>query len=229
MFDPRKTKAVLWDLDDTLYSRRDAARALFPGMFKACLYPQRDDAFLNEAADYMMTNVPRNSMVHETAFQALIAKYPPDKPYVRSHCVDYYYTHMRRFVRPSPEALEIVQKLRAMGIRQAIVTNITPDCLEYQKAKVKALGIAHLFDAVIYSAEFGAHKPDRRIFDHAATILGVSNDQCVFVGDDPNSDIAGALNAGMEAVWLDQQEPDGRFTDHPKVHRVRSVLEYFDF
>lgn len=228
MFDPRKTKAVLWDLDDTLYSRRDAARQLFPGMFKSLLYPDRDDAFLHEAADYMMTQVPRNSMIHETAFQALMAKYPPDSPYVRSRCVDYYYAHMRDFVVPSPEPLEVVKKLKAMGIKVAIVTNITPDLLESQKAKVKALGIAHLFDAVIYSAEFGIHKPDRRIFDHAAAILGVPNDQCVFVGDDPNSDIAGALGAEMEAVWLDRWESDGRFADDPKVHRVRSVLEYFD-
>ena len=72
MFDSQKTKAVLWDLDETLYSRRAAARALFPGMFKAYLYPERDDAFLNEAADYMMTRVPRNSMLHEDAFQALL-------------------------------------------------------------------------------------------------------------------------------------------------------------
>lgn len=228
MFDPRKTKAVLWDLDETLYSRRSAARALFPGMFKAYLYPGRDDAFLNEAADYMMRKVPRNSMLHEDAFQALLAKYPPEMPYDRSRCVDYYYANMRHFVKPSPEPLETVKKLKTMGIRQAIVTNITPDLLESQKAKVQALGIAHLFDAVIYSAEFGVHKPDRRIFDQAAKLLGVSNDQCVFVGDDPTSDIAGALGAGMEAVWLDRWDDDGRFAHDPKVHRVRSVLEYFD-
>ena len=229
MFDPSKTKAVLWDLDDTLYSRRDAARRTFPGMFKAHLYPARSDGFLEEAADYMMTKLPRNSMIHEDAFQALLAKYPPDKPYIRSRCVDYYYAHMRDFVKPSPEPLEVVQKLRAMGIKLAIVTNITPDLLESQKAKVNALGIAPLFDAIIYSGEFGIHKPDRRIFDHAAEALGVSNDQCVFVGDDPTSDVTGALNAGMEAVWLDRWEYDGSFADDPKVHRVRSVLEYFDF
>ena len=228
MFDPGKTKAVLWDLDDTLYSRRDAARQTFPGMFREHLYPIGTDAFLSQAADYMMTQVPRNSMIHETAFQALLAKYPPEIPYVRSSCVDYYYAHMRYFAKPSTEALEIVEKLKAMGIRQAIVTNITPELVTSQKAKVRALGIAHLFDAVIYSAEFGVHKPDRRIFDHAAKILGVSNDQCVFVGDDPASDVAGSIGAGMEAVWLDRWEYDGRFADDPKVHRVQSLWEYFD-
>ena len=228
MFDPSKTKAVLWDLDDTLYSRFDAARQTFPGMFKAHLYPNGSDAFLNEAADYMMTKLPRNSMIHEDAFQALIAKYPPDLPYVRSQCVDYYYAHMREFAKPAPEQLEVVKKLRATGIKTAIVTNVTADILDSQREKVAALGIASFFDTIVYSAEFGVHKPDRRIFDHAAAVLGVSNEECVFVGDDPDSDVAGALNAGMEAVWLDRMEYDGRFAQNPKVHRIQSILEYFE-
>lgn len=229
MFDTKKTKAVLWDLDDTLYNRRDAARKMFPGMFRALLYPGQTDAFLEEAADYMMTQVPRNSMIHEDAFWALLAKYPPEMPYVRAGCVEYYYTHLRRFVAPSPEPLAVVLKLKELGIKNAIVTNITPEILEFQHKKVEALGFAHLFDEIIYSAEFGIHKPDRRIFDHAASLLGVSNDQCLFVGDDPDSDILGARNAGMEALWLDRWEDSGRFSDDPHVHRVQSVTEYFKF
>lgn len=227
MFDKQKTKAVLWDLDDTLYSRVDAARQMYPGLLRTLLYTERSDAFIEEAADFIMSKVKRNSMIHPDAFDALLEKFPPDKPYVRSQCVDYYYAHLREFVKPSPEALEVVRKLREMGIKTAIVTNITPELLVSQKAKVKALGIAQLFDAVIYSAEFGVHKPDRRIFDHAAEILGVSNDQCVFVGDDPASDVAGALNADMEVVWLDRFPYDGRYDGNEKVHRVKSVKEYF--
>ena len=159
MQDRTMTKAVLWDLDDTLYSRRDAARKTFPGMFRALLYPGQTDAFLEEAADYMMTQVPRNSMIHEDAFRALLAKYPPEMPYVRAGCVEYYYTHLRRFVAPSPEPLAVVRKLKELGIKNAIVTNITPELLESQHKKVEALGFAHLFDEIIYSAEFGIHKP----------------------------------------------------------------------
>lgn len=228
MFDKSKTKAVLWDLDDTLYSRTDAARQMYPGLLRTLLYPGRSDAFIEEAADFIMTCVPRNSMIHPDAFDALLKKFPPDKPYVRSQCVEYYYAHLRSFVKPSPEALEVVGKLRAMGIKNAIVTNITPELLESQHKKIDALGIAPLFDVILYSAELGIHKPDRRIFDHAAEMLGVSNDQCVFVGDDPASDVAGALNAAMEVVWLDRFPYDGRYDGNKKVHRVKSVKEYFD-
>ena len=51
MFDITKTKAVLWDLDDTLYSRITAARLTYPGMFRMHLYEGKDDAYIEAAAD----------------------------------------------------------------------------------------------------------------------------------------------------------------------------------
>ncbi len=221
-------KAVLWDLDDTLYSRRDAARRMFPGMFRTCLYSGRSDAFINEAVDYMMTQVKRNSMTHEDAFRALLERYPSDKPYVHTNCVDYYYSHIRSFAQPFPETVESLKRLKARGVKLAIVTNITPELLEHQRKKVAALGIADLFDAIVYSAELGVHKPDKRIFDHAAALLGAANEECLFVGDDPDSDVVGALNAGMEVVWLDRWQDDDRFVGDPRVHRVSSAEEFFE-
>lgn len=220
-------KAVLWDLDETLYSRRDAARRLFPGMFRACLYMDRSDEFIEEAADYMMTQVKRNSMTHVDAFRALLARYPADKPYVHAECVDYYYANMRNYVAPAPETIAIIKKLKAMGLKQAIVTNVVPELLEHQKKKVHILGIEDLFDVIVYSAELGIHKPDRGVFDHAAARLGVSNADCLFVGDDPDSDVIGGLNAGMDVVWLDHWQDDDRFDNDPRVHRVKSAGEYF--
>lgn len=219
-------KAVLWDLDDTIYSRRDAARRMFPGLFRACLYTDRSEAFIQEAVAYMMTQV-RHSMTHESAFRALLERYPADKTYVHANCVDYYYSHIRSFAQPFPETVEILRKLKARGVKLAIVTNITPELLEHQKKKVAALGIADLFDAIVYSAELGIHKPDKRIFDHAAALLGVSNGECLFVGDDPDSDVTGARCAGMEVVWLDRWQEDDRFNGDPRVHRVSSAEEYF--
>ncbi len=230
MFDPSKTKAVLWDLDDTLYSRIGAARQLFPHMFRQFLYCDKSDAFIEEAADYIMTQIPRNKTMHPDAFQALREKYPFSKPLDFAACKEYYYSHYRSFMKPFPEQLDTIRRLKAMGIKNAIVTNITPELLEMQKKKVATLGIAELFDLIIYSAELGIHKPNPGIFDHAARQLDVPNNACVFVGDDPDSDVAGALNAGMEVVWLDNWRTyDGSYADTPHVHRVKSVLEYFSF
>ena len=220
-------KAVLWDLDDTLYSRRDAVRQLFPGLLRACLYTNRSDEFIREAVEFLMTQIKGNRMICAPAFRALLERYPGDRPYIHEACVAYYYANIRSFAVPSDETVQILRKLKAQGIKMAIVTNITPELLEHQHKKVAALGIAELFDEVIYSAEFGVHKPDRRIFDHAAALLGVSNEECLFVGDDPDSDVVGARNAGMEVVWLDHRQTDDRFRDDPRVHRVQSLKAYF--
>ena len=220
-------QAVLWDLDDTLYSRRDAAQRMFPELFRECLYENRSEEFLQEAARFMMTQVKGNN-THPDAFATLLERYPADKEYNHARCVEYYYAHIRDYAAPVPETVEILKNLRARGVKLAIVTNITPELLEHQHKKVAQLGIEDLFDAVVYSAEFGVHKPDRRIFDHAAALLGVANEDCLFVGDDPDADVTGALNAGMEAVWLDVRNTADRFRDDPRVHRVQKLSEYFD-
>ena len=89
------------------------------------------------------------------------------------------------------------------------------------------MGLSQYFDAVVISGELGIHKPDRGIFDYTAKLLNVTNDQCLFVGDDPDSDVKGALNADMDVLWIDRYDSKGRFSGNPKVHRVTSITEYF--
>ena len=200
-------KAVLWDLDDTLYSRREAAGRMYPGLLRACLYPSRSEEFAEQAAGYLMAHLRGNSMTSDSAFQALLARYPADKPYVRQDCLDYYYSHILCYAAPDAGAVAVVQKLKTLGLKMAIVTNIVPELLQHQKRKVAALGIAEFFDAIVYSAE--------------------ANGNCLFVGDDPDSDVAGARAADMEVVWLDRWNTDSAFAGDRRVHRVRTAEEYF--
>lgn len=229
MFDKEKVKAVLFDLDDTLYSRVDAARGVFHGMFKTHLYKSADDSFIEEAVSYMMKHIKPNSMVHEDTFEALLKKYPSEIPYNRKNCLDYYYEHISEFAKPDKEAFEIIKRLRSMGIKTAVVTNITPDRLDSQKAKIKALGLEKIMDLIVMSGEIGIHKPDKRIYEYAADALGVLPSECVFVGDDPNSDIKGAVGADMEAVWIDRWNSDDDIKRSPKVTTVTKIDEYFKF
>ena len=227
MFDIAKTKAVLWDLDDTLYSRIAAARLTYPGMFRTHLYEGKDDAYIEAAADFMIDHLVRDSMIHESSFAALFEAFPPNKDFCLKDCQEYYFDHIHEFAVAGAEQVAVVKKLRAAGIKTAIVTNVDPDRMQFQRHKIDALGLTPLFDAIVMSGEVGVHKPDRRVFDRATQLLGVSNEDCVFVGDNPTADIVGALNAGMEAVWIDVWGDGDRFAGNPKVHRVQSVLEYF--
>lgn len=229
MIDLKRFEAVLFDLDDTLYSRAEAAAMTYPGMFAACLYPNRSRSFLEEAANYMMAHANPVSMVHEETFRTLFKRYPPDVEYDRDLCVRYYSDHITDFVRPFPETLPLLKLLKQNGVRTAIVTNITPERLASQKKKVHVMQLEPYLDAVLYSGELGIHKPDRRIFDCAAACLGVANENCLFVGDDFTSDVQGALGADMEAVWIDRFHHGLPPMETCTIHHVGSIGELYTY
>lgn len=71
-------------------------------------------------------------------------------------------------------------------------------------ADLKRCGLAHLFDGHVTAAAAGAAKPDARIFECLQDAAGVAAAQVLHVGDDPHADVIGALQAGMQAAWLNR-------------------------
>jgi putative hydrolase of the HAD superfamily len=65
-------------------------------------------------------------------------------------------------------------------------------------------GIAHLFEGHISAVTAGAAKPDARIFLSLLASAGVTAQQVLHIGDDPHADVVGAMQAGMQAAWLNR-------------------------
>jgi len=74
-------------------------------------------------------------------------------------------------------------------------------------ADLERCGIGELFSGHMTAIAAGAAKPDPRIFARLAELAGVEHAQVLHIGDDPLADVAGARQAGMQAVWLNR---DGR-------------------
>jgi putative hydrolase of the HAD superfamily len=70
-------------------------------------------------------------------------------------------------------------------------------------------GIRAAFDTVVVSAEVGWCKPHRLIFDHAFEKMNVRPAEALFLGDQLYVDVYGALNAGMDVVWVETERQDG--------------------
>jgi len=83
----------------------------------------------------------------------------------------------------------------------ALVTNGAA-CL--QREKLAASGLERHFDAVVVSGELGVGKPDPRIFEHALASLRCGPEGAAMVGNSLTRDIAGALAAGLRAVWVNR-------------------------
>lgn len=104
-------------------------------------------------------------------------------------------------IRPIPDALEVLTALKRR-YRLGIISNtVGSGDAELLDALEKA-GIRGLIDALVTSRDFGAAKPDPTIYAEGARRLGVPLAETLMVGDRLDTDVAGALNAGIAAVWL---------------------------
>jgi HAD superfamily hydrolase (TIGR01549 family) len=100
-----------------------------------------------------------------------------------------------------PDALEVLTALKPHYRLGVISNTVGSGDVELADVLEKA-GIRRLIDALVTSRDFGKAKPDPAIYAEGARRLGVSLDQTLMVGDRLDTDVAGALNAGIPAVWL---------------------------
>ncbi|MBC7994035.1 MAG: HAD-IA family hydrolase [Rhizobacter sp.] len=89
-------------------------------------------------------------------------------------------------------------------------------------ADLDRIGLAPFFLGCVTARGLGVAKPDSRIFHHACAALGFEPAQVLHIGDDFELDVSGALNAGLQAVWL-RREPQAA-VDVPQELRVFSDL-----
>lgn len=188
-------RAVLFDLDDTLLDRTATMATYLEGQRQRLGAP--DDRI--PAADYLRCFVQLDELGiagrHEV-FAPLGAHHP--LPASIDELAEDFRHHAWSRCRPFPDAMNVLRELRRRGYRLGVITN-GPD--EVQSRKITALGLSELVDTILISGREGVHKPDPAIFHRAASRLGVESGRCLFVGDNPRSDVAGADAAGMKSVW----------------------------
>ena len=118
---------------------------------------------------------------------------------------------------PYPGAIDTLEHYRARGMRMALITNGNAIS---QRRSVERFGFAKYFDCVIIEGEFGAGKPDERVFRHALDACGVLPEQTWMIGDNLEADIATPLRLGMHTIWVDEAG-DGLPADAPATpHRI---------
>jgi len=110
---------------------------------------------------------------------------------------------------PMPGQGELLDWLKGR-YRLAVVSNF-----DYTPTVLRILtdgGILGRFETVLVSDTVGWRKPRPDIFQRALAEMGVSAEECLFVGDRPDIDVAGAKGIGMAAAWLNPARaplPDG--------------------
>jgi putative hydrolase of the HAD superfamily/5'-nucleotidase len=106
---------------------------------------------------------------------------------------------MAKICRPLEGAISLLDSLKGKA-KLGIITN---GFTELQQIRLERTGLKNYFDMLVISEQVGVAKPHRDIFEHALSIMGnPDREQVLMVGDNPDSDILGGLNAGLHTCWL---------------------------
>ena len=104
----------------------------------------------------------------------------------------------REALVPRDGALETLDELARRGFKRGVISVCSSDVEELWDEFELA---AHV-DDVVLSCAVGLSKPDPRIYRLACERLDVRPDECMFVGDGANDELAGAQRVGMQAVCV---------------------------
>ncbi|MDN3518994.1 HAD-IA family hydrolase [Aquisalimonas lutea] len=92
----------------------------------------------------------------------------------------------------------------ALPVLEALYQRLPLVALTNGNADVHRLALGHYFVAAYSAVHVGAAKPDRPMFEAAARGAGVPLERLIHVGDDPVTDVAGAAQHGLRAIWLNR-------------------------
>ena len=218
-------KAVFFDFDDTLQSRKGAYR-LYCEAFLKKYFPEIGEAEREQKLDEMEALVDGGYKDREVYFPELIALWGWEDHPPLQELYDSFNLDFGKYIVLLPGAIETLKELKRRGYLLGVVTN---GVSSLQNIKLDTAGIRDLFDVVVVSGDIGVYKPDRRIFDEAARRLGVQNSEVLFVGDHPVNDIEGALGAGMQAIRMNYGDFKGKGLGKAtaaEIEQIADVLNY---
>jgi FMN phosphatase YigB (HAD superfamily) len=125
--------------------------------------------------------------------------------------------------RPANHAVEAVVGLKALGVATALVCNAGFTTAAHLRPLLAHYDLLAHLDVQVFSDELEIAKPDPRIFAAALEGLGLEAADCAFVGDNPHTDIWGALNAGLYTVQVGAKMRDG-VTPHARIESLEELL-----
>ena len=122
-------------------------------------------------------------------------------------------------------AHELMEHLRRRGYRMHMTSN---GFHEVQYKKLAACGLRDYFDTIILSEDAGVNKPSPQYFDYALRQSGAMRESTLMIGDNLQTDILGALNAGIDALLFNRWDVD--VSESPQaptcvVSSLREIME----
>lgn len=208
MIDISRIKAITLDLDDTLWpvwpTIQRAEEALIDWLHlhapaTAALSSQADvkQAVRAEINQHFAAQAHDLSFLRREAIREMLRR-AGDPSHLAEPAFEVFFAARQRVVLFE----DALPALAFWSPRYPVVA------LSNGNADVHRVGIGQHFHASVSAQSLGVAKPDLRIFVAGAQAAGVLPHEVLHVGDDAHADCVGALDAGMQVVWLNRDGHD---------------------
>ncbi|MEV8595611.1 HAD family hydrolase [Streptomyces sp. NPDC052012] len=201
-------RAVVWDVDDTLFdytsADREGLRAHLLAEGVLGRYATVEEALVRwrEITDAQWARFASGEVDFETQRRDRTRVFL-GRDLTDDEADDWfrrYLVHYEAAWSLFPDVLPVLDALAATH-RHAVLSNSS---LPVQDRKLRVLGVHDRFEAILCAAELGVSKPDPGAFLAACEALSLPPHQVAYVGDHPEIDGRGAAEAGLLSVWIDR-------------------------
>lgn len=228
----KKYKYLYFDLDQTLWDFKSNSEIVLknlcvkffkkeipnPQEFLDIYYPINDQLW----DDYRHGKIVKAELRIKRFEDALLHFDISDTEQVETFCDEYLMAAPQQ-TGLMPHTHEVLTYLKNKGYRMFLLTN---GFKEVQVTKIKANNLEQYFEQMITSDEAGYQKPNRKIFEYALTKVNAKKSQSLMIGDDLNTDILGANQFGMDAVFYNY---GGSKHDSKVMYEIESLQELKEF
>jgi putative hydrolase of the HAD superfamily len=210
-------RAVIFDLDDTLYPELDFVRGGFDAA--AAVLERRHAVDRRRVAERMMELL--HTIGRGRVFDAIVEELDLGHAEHVVPLLLYAYRTHRPQLAPYPDVLPVLRRLTDAGMRLGVLTD---GLATVQQRKLDALRLDVPLDPVVLAGELPAAlgKPSAASYAVACELIDLPPFEITSVGNDPYKDFAGAREVGMRTVRV--REPSATF---PVVDAARHEADQY--
>ncbi len=221
----KEISVIAFDLDDTLWPCMPVIEHAEATLYRWLEqhYPRISTAFSAEGLVELRKqfiereqrfSVDLSLMRHEfLKYLAVQAKYDPEQFSTEGFEVFYQARQQVSFYEDVMPCLERLSRKFKLG------------SISNGNACVESVGLGHLIEHAVSASELKVAKPDSQIYHNLVERFGVEAHQVLYVGDDPIFDVAGPLEAGLQAVWINREHKPWPQHLPPPRHQISNLHE----
>ncbi|WP_133915815.1 HAD family hydrolase [Streptomyces sp. NBC_00582] len=223
-------RAVVWDVDDTLFDYTTADREGMRGHLVAERllegYGTAEQALdrWREVTDQQWARFSAGEVTFEGQRRDRVRVFLGRPELTDAEADDWFRRYLGHYEAAwalFPDVLPTLDALAASH-RHAVLSNSS---LTVQDHKLRVLGVHDRFETILCAAELGVSKPEAAAFLAACDALELAPHEVAYVGDHPEIDGRGAADAGLLSVWIDRYGGTATVEVPPGRHRIATLAE----